>query len=46
MNDEQSVLSFIHWIGETINISPLDEKFLFRLWLKKIKEKELMSPPK
>lgn len=46
MKNEQSVLSFIHWIGETINLSPKDKKFLFRVWLKKIKEKELMAPSK
>ncbi len=46
MKDEQSVLSFIHWVGETINLSPIDEEFLFEIWLKKIKEKEVGSPPK
>jgi hypothetical protein len=43
MKDKQSVSSFIHWIGETINLSPIDEKFLFRKWLRKIKEIEVRS---
>ena len=44
MRDEQSVSSFIHWVGETINISQIDEEFLFGIWSKKIKEQEVRSP--
>jgi hypothetical protein len=46
MEDEQSVSSFIQWIGETIDLSPIDEAVLFRRWKQKIKEKAVRALPK
>lgn len=45
MKDEQSVSAFIQWVGETINLSPIDEEFLFGMWLKKTREKEVGALP-
>jgi uracil phosphoribosyltransferase len=41
MKDHSSVMSFINWIEETVNISEEDKEMLFTLWLKKIGEKRI-----